>query len=82
MHRLKKLSAVQKKRLKKENFAKNGMYRPLACVYVEILVIPSFGRFPKIPTFRSKSLLYLFAGIVKNTHLEEGLSCCKDVEIS
>jgi hypothetical protein len=32
------------------------------------LILP-FGRCPKIPTFRSKSLLYLFAGIVKNTQL-------------
>ncbi len=39
MHRLKKLSAVQKK-LKIENLTKNGMHKPLACVYVEILVIP------------------------------------------
>jgi hypothetical protein len=31
------------------------------------LILP-FGRCPKIPTFRSKSLLYLFVGIVKNTH--------------
>jgi hypothetical protein len=38
-HRLKKLSAGQK-RLKIENLAKNGMYRPLAYVCVEILVIP------------------------------------------
>ncbi len=42
MHRLKKLSAVQK-RLKKENLAKNGMHRPLACVYIEILVISFVG---------------------------------------
>jgi hypothetical protein len=38
-HRLKKLSAGQK-RLKIENLAKNDLHRPLAYVYVEILVIP------------------------------------------
>ncbi len=36
---LKKLSAVQKK-LKIENMAKNGMLKPLAYVYVEIVAIP------------------------------------------
>jgi hypothetical protein len=44
MHRLKKLSAVQKK-IEEDNLAKNGMHRPLACVYVEVLVIPSLSHF-------------------------------------
>ncbi len=39
MHRLKKLSAVQKK-IEDRNLAKNGMLEPLACVCIEILVIP------------------------------------------
>jgi hypothetical protein len=39
MRGLKKLSAVQKK-LKRENLAKNGMLKPLAYVYVEIVAIP------------------------------------------
>ena len=41
MRGLKKLSAAQMK-LKTENLTKNGMLIPLACVYVEILVIPYY----------------------------------------
>lgn len=36
---LKKLSAIQKK-LKIENLAKNGILKPLAYMYVEIVAIP------------------------------------------
>ncbi|HWQ95826.1 MAG TPA: hypothetical protein VN368_00490 [Candidatus Methylomirabilis sp.] len=38
-HRLKKLSTAQKK-IEDRNPAKNGMHRPLAYVYIEILEIP------------------------------------------
>jgi hypothetical protein len=40
------------------------------------LILP-FGRCPKIPTFRSKSLLYLFAGIVKNIQDHSCAGCAK-----
>ena len=50
MHRLEKLSAVQKK-IEDRNLAKNGMLEPLACVCIEILVIP-YNRYRAENCFR------------------------------
>ncbi|KAF5427678.1 MAG: hypothetical protein C5S41_01215 [Candidatus Methanomarinus sp.] len=53
-------------RLKKENLAKNGMYRPLACVYVEILVIPHLKKMKDRSMLNLTPLPNRLAGKIKD----------------